>query len=1430
MKPNPIVGFLLACLLSAALPLNGSADPEPIYSLSYDYSKLLFDVDRGSVYRALPERRVIARHDLITGQELATVALALAPTDAAMTPDGRRLFVGGTQMHPDGFPTDHPGKIAEIDLETFTLVREYDYPYSPRNLVARDDGVLVVGNPDPATGHQEVRLFHTGSGAQAGPLVATWLNLSLDPSQQSFFCYGLGNLFLPNVRSFFRADPLRFGGRRQAPDHEMVAEVYPSPDGELLVSGGRFYRGAPQDPLLDMTLIEIAPTAVRYYGVTRFEPPDGQTFVVAGHGLAFFRRDRLEPFAIVPLGGEYTLDAAYVGDMVYAVVLEDLFTVRMTRLPNPALGMEDNQPPSAAFVWSPTAPTDRDDVRFDASMSTDDEPAVGNLTYRWDFDSDGVFETEASNDPVVVHQFRAAGIHKVTLEVRDRYGDSSQITQSFNVTAVPDPGEPFGPHELWKIPFRATELVFDPIRPVLYAANLTNQTLVQMDLATGRITRHWQMDALVSGMAVRPDGSRLYLGLTTNDVSMFDARGNGWIADFDLIGGQKDRAFTANLDPLNIVATDVGGILVYGESTPYRQLQLYDAVAGTRLSALRLDDFSLLALHPAQQVIYAAQSHHSSPILRYWLTPGTGLLAGPSESLHLAGGRVFPMPNGTNLVTTLGMLLTASPEPGPVSDMALIRDLGLGPVVNVLPLPDRDLVGLIQWTGRSTNGLVFLWDRWETELLRLPVDARLREVARYGDRYYLAGSSGTNTWVESRRIPARTIEENTPPSVTLLAPSDGVIVLLGSVVELRAAATDEDGLVTSLRFLNGEDDLGTATAPGYSLNWQPAESGTYIIAAVATDNLGVSNRTPPITLIINAAPTITLSDPNADGTLVSPADFVLEAEAHDPDGTIAEVEFLHHAHGEPPVRLGVVTEMPYRLEITGFNGIDGFIEAVARDNLGATANVFRPLRVLGPIGDDLRRPLVLSGTEMLVRTNNVGATTQIEEPLRLNLDPPLERTLWWKWTAPADGVLRCSTRGSSFDTQIIVVRGTHPSIFQPMVVSRHMPQHDLARTIKVPVASGVDYLIGVGSYRAHDQGLITLHLLFEQVESEPADPPVNDNFVDRIPLHGSVTTTAGTNLGATRESLDPTHHPVALGTPRRTVWWSWTAPGAGIHRISTRGSDFDTLLTVSVEGWAGAVVPILINDDESADALTSSVLLDAVENQTYFIMVDGFGAHTGNIQLHIEPAQDTEPPPNDAFADRQMLDGSLPLARGTTFNATTEPGEPTNSLSDTAAGGHTVWYSWIAPRDAYVRARILPDRHVLGMGLNVYTGDSLDTLMRVEAGLLSPFATGINKSFRWHAAAGQAYHLQINASADTDFTLAVDATLDEELPRLTLAHVGGLMELELTSPAPRRVQLQASNDLASWEILADLWLEGTIHLAPESPWPGATRFFRTVAF
>ncbi len=127
--------------------------------------------------------------------------------------------------------------------------------------------------------------------------------------------------------------------------------------------------------------------------------------------------------------------------------------------------------------------------------------------------------------------------------------------------------------------------------------------------------------------------------------------------------------------------------------------------------------------------------------------------------------------------------------------------------------------------------------------------------------------------------------------------------------------------------------------------------------------------------------------------------------------------------------------------------------------------------------------------------------------------------------------------------------------------------------------------------------------------------PANDNFANAQVLDGTVPlVVTGTNGGATKEAGEPNHAGNAGG---RSVWYVWTAAQNGDYTITTRGSDFDTLLAVYTGSTVSSLTPIASNDDDPDGGSTSAVTFTAQANKTYRIAVDGFSGEAGDITLSI---------------------------------------------------------------------------------------------------------------------------------------------------------------------------------------------------------------------
>ena len=173
----------------------------------------------------------------------------------------------------------------------------------------------------------------------------------------------------------------------------------------------------------------------------------------------------------------------------------------------------------------------------------------------------------------------------------------------------------------------------------------------------------------------------------------------------------------------------------------------------------------------------------------------------------------------------------------------------------------------------------------------------------------------------------------------------------------------------------------------------------------------------------------------------------------------------------------------------------------------------------------------------------------------------------------------------------------------------------------------------------------------------------NDAFVDRAILVGYESTASGTNLDATEEAGEPTHHGVGGG---KSVWWTWTAPATGNVEINTVGSGFDTVLAIYEGSNVGDLTRLASNDDiDYGRVLQSRLALSVTAGQSYQIAVDGYDGDTGSIAvaLTLDAAVSPEPITDISLSSLQVNE-NLPA------------GSLVGVLE--AAGGDDVRYSLVA--------------------------------------------------------------------------------------------------------------------------------------------------------
>lgn len=125
-------------------------------------------------------------------------------------------------------------------------------------------------------------------------------------------------------------------------------------------------------------------------------------------------------------------------------------------------------------------------------------------------------------------------------------------------------------------------------------------------------------------------------------------------------------------------------------------------------------------------------------------------------------------------------------------------------------------------------------------------------------------------------------------------------------------------------------------------------------------------------------------------------------------------------------------------------------------------------------------------------------------------------------------------------------------------------------------------------------------------------------------------------------------------------------------------------------------------------------------------------------------------PANDAFENRQVLSGSLPIeAPGSNEGATKESGE---SLESFSAAGHSVWFEWTAPDTEWVT--IGSCTGTLYPVVEIFEGTSLGALSKVARnGLVNHSELGqncgwIEREYTIRATAGKHYAIAVDGSTN----------------------------------------------------------------------------------
>ena len=139
---------------------------------------------------------------------------------------------------------------------------------------------------------------------------------------------------------------------------------------------------------------------------------------------------------------------------------------------------------------------------------------------------------------------------------------------------------------------------------------------------------------------------------------------------------------------------------------------------------------------------------------------------------------------------------------------------------------------------------------------------------------------------------AISVISNAAPTVSISSPANNTVSNAPANFTINATASDSDGSISKVEFFQGTTLLNTDTAAPFSFAWTNVAAGTYSLTAKATDNNNAVTTSSAITVISNAAPSVSITSPPNAAIFTAPASITINASASDSDGSISKVEFF----------------------------------------------------------------------------------------------------------------------------------------------------------------------------------------------------------------------------------------------------------------------------------------------------------------------------------------------------------------------------------------------------------------------------------------------------------------------------------------------------------------------------------------------------------
>lgn len=237
---------------------------------------------------------------------------------------------------------------------------------------------------------------------------------------------------------------------------------------------------------------------------------------------------------------------------------------------------------------------------------------------------------------------------------------------------------------------------------------------------------------------------------------------------------------------------------------------------------------------------------------------------------------------------------------------------------------------------------------------------------------------------------------------------------------------------------------------GFVDDWTMVDGDTFELQVEGTGNATVAR------VIVNG--TLQIGEWTSDG-----GDFwdAFTDVADLPDGTQAGIEL---GANSTYLNFGAQTRRPWVDADSGLIGIDDFTVCP----LGA-----------GPPNDDFAAAIEIDVTNPGTATgSSIGATAEADEDDHAGATPDVTRSVWWKFTAPADGTIDLNTDGSNFDTVLALYEGSAVDGLSEIDSNDDGDNPPQSTITGASVSNGTEYHVAVAAAQEWIAGSVVLNWTF----------------------------------------------------------------------------------------------------------------------------------------------------------------------------------------------------------------------------------------------------------------------------------------------------------------------------------------------------------------